>query len=159
VAKIQAELKKGAKFEDLAKKYSDDPGSKENGGLYEDADPSGWAPEFGAAARTQPLGKVGAPVKTMYGYHLVKVENRKAARQVPFEEAKSVAEQGAQRERQATVWDDLMQGLRKEIPFELTKPAPTDAPAPKAPAAPKTEPKAEPKPEPKPDAAPKGGAR
>ncbi|GLH67241.1 peptidylprolyl isomerase [Geothrix edaphica] len=155
VAKIQAELKKGAKFEDLAKKYSDDPGSKENGGLYEDADPSSWVPEFGTAARTQPIGKVGAPVKTQFGYHLIKVESRKAARQVPFEEAKSVAEQGAQRERQATVWDDLMQGLRKEIPFELTKPAPTDAPAPKAPAAPKTEPKTEPKP----DATPKGGAR
>jgi peptidyl-prolyl cis-trans isomerase C len=97
-------------------------------------------------------------VKTQFGYHLIKVESRKAARQVPFEEAKSVAEQGAQRERQATVWDDLMQGLRKEIPFELTKPAPTDTPAPKAPAAPAA-PKTEPKVESKPDAAPKGGAR
>ena len=88
IAKIQAELKKGAKFEALAKKYSDDPGSKENGGLYADADPSGWVPEFGAAARTQPVGKVGAPVKTTYGYHLIKVESRKPSRQVPFEEAK-----------------------------------------------------------------------
>ena len=151
VAKIQAELKKGAKFEALAKKYSDDPGSKENGGLYEDQDPSTWVPEFGTAARTQPIGKVGAPVKTQFGYHLIKVEGRKAARQVPFEEAKTVAEQGAQRERQAAVWDELMQGLRKEIPFELTKPAPTDAPGQKAPAAPKAAPKAE--------EAPKGGAR
>ena len=149
VAKIQAELKKGAKFDALAKKYSDDPGSKENGGLYEDADPSGWVPEFGAAARTQPIGKVGAPVKTQYGYHLVKVEARKAARQVPFEEAKAVAEQGAQRERQAAVWNELMGDLRKEIPFELTKPSPTE----KAPA-----PKPEPTPEPRAEA-PKGGAQ
>jgi len=154
VAKIQAELKKGAKFDALAKKYSDDPGSKENGGLYEDADPSGWAPEFGAAARTQPIGKVGAPVKTQFGYHLIKVEGRKAARQVPFEEAKSVAEQGAQRERQATVWNELMGDLRKEIPFELTTPAPTE----KAPA-PKIEPKAEPKADAKDGGAAKGGAQ
>lgn len=132
IAKIQAELKKGAKFEDLAKKYTDDPGSKENGGLYADADPSAWVPEFGAAARTQPLGKVGAPVKTQFGYHLVKVEARKPARLVPFEEAKQSAEKMAQQERQASVWNELMDSLRKEIPFEVVKPA-----APKVPEAPK----------------------
>jgi len=122
VAKIQAELKKGAKFEALAKKYSDDPGSKDNGGLYADADPSAWVPEFGAAARTQPVAKVGAPVKTQFGYHLVKVEGRKPSRQVPFEEAKETAEKQARQERQVQVWNELMDGLRKEIPFELVKP-------------------------------------
>jgi parvulin-like peptidyl-prolyl isomerase len=130
IAKIQAELKKGAKFDALAKKYSDDPGSKDNGGLYADADPSGWVPEFGAASRTQPVGKVGAPVKTQYGYHLIKVESRKPARQVPFEEAKQPAEKMAQQERQAEVWNELMDGLRKEIPFELTKPVGQKAPEP-----------------------------
>ncbi len=132
IAKIQAELKKGARFEDLAKKYTDDPGSKENGGLYADADPSAWVPEFGAAARTQPLGKVGAPVKTQFGYHLMKVEARKPSRQVPFEEAKAACEKMTQQERQAKVWNELMDDLRKEIPFELVKPT-----APKAPEAPK----------------------
>ena len=132
IAKIQAELKKGAKFEDLAKKYTDDPGSKETGGLYADADPSAWVPEFGAAARTLPLGKVGAPVKTQFGYHLMKVEARKPSRQVPFEEAKAACEKMAQQERQAKVWNELMDELRKEIPFELVKPA-----APKAPEPPK----------------------
>lgn len=142
IARIQAELKKGAKFDALAKKYSDDPGSKENGGLYADADPSAWVPEFGVAARTQPLGKVGAPVKTQFGYHLIKVESRKPARDVPFEEAKATAERMAQQERQMTVWNELMDGLRKEIPFEMVKPE-----APKAPAAAK------------PAAAPQGGAQ
>ena len=133
VEKVQEELKAGAKFEELAKKYSDDPGSKDSGGLYADADPSSWVPEFGAAARTQPVGEVGAPVKTQFGYHLVKVEERKPARQIPFEEAKGPAEKMAQQERQVTVWNDLMDGLRKEISFELVKPAP----APRAPEAPK----------------------
>jgi parvulin-like peptidyl-prolyl isomerase len=140
IAKIQEELKGGAKFEDLAKNYSDDPGSKDNGGLYADADPSGWVPEFGAAARTQTVGEVGAPVKTTYGYHLIKVESRKPARQVPFDEAKGHAEKLAQQERQAMVWNELMDGLRKEIPFELIKPAPvakaaTPAKSPEAPKA------------------------
>ena len=146
IQKIQAGLKQGAKFEDLAKQYSDDPGSKENGGLYADADPSAWVPEFSAAAKTQPIGKVGAPVKTSFGYHLVKVESRKPARQVGFEEAKEAAEKMAQQDRQAQVWNELLEDLRKEIPFELVKPAPAAAPkAAQAPEAPTPE-------------APKGGA-
>lgn len=147
VAKIQEELKGGAAFDELAKKYSDDPGSKDNGGLYADQDPSAWVPEFGAAARTQPLGEVGAPVKTQFGYHLVKVEARKPARLVPFEEAKAHAEKLAQQERQAQVWNELMDGLRKEIPFELVKPEAPKAPAPATP------------PAAKPTEAPKGGAQ
>jgi len=152
IAKIQGELKKGAKFDALAKKYSDDPGSKDSGGLYADADPSGWVPEFGAAARTQPIGKVGAPVKTMYGYHLVKVEGRKPARELSFDEAKPSAERLATQERQAAIWNELMDSLRKEIPFELVKPAAPKA-APKAVA----EPAKTPEPAKAPDA--KGGAQ
>lgn len=129
IAKVQGELKGGAKFEDLAKTYSDDPGSKDNGGLYADGDPAKWVSEFGAAARSQALGEVGAPVKTQFGYHLIKVEGRKPSRQMPFEEAKQGAERMAQQERQAAVWNELMDGLRKEIPFELVKPEPKAAPA------------------------------
>ena len=126
IARLQADLKKGMKFEDLAKQFSDDPGSKDNGGLYKDVDPSSWDPAFAKAAMTQPIGKVGAPVKSQYGYHLIKVEGRKPARQVPFEEAKAEAQQLAERDRQGEVWDQLMDGLKKEIPFELAKPAPSD---------------------------------
>ena len=148
IAKIQAELKKGAKFEALAKKYSDDPGSKDKGGLYEDADPSGWVPEFSAAAKTQPLGKVGPAVKTQYGYHLVKVENRKPARQLTFVEAKASAEQMVKREREAAVWNELMESLKKEIPFEIMKaPAPTSSAA------------SQPVPAPQSQEAPKGGSK
>lgn len=137
IAKIQEELKAGAKFEDLAKTYSDDPGSKENGGLYADADPTAWVPEFGTAAKTQAIGEVGAPVKTTFGYHLVKVEGRKPSRQVPFEEAKQAAEQAARRDRQVAVWNELMTGLEKEIPFELVHPSPSSKKAPKPAPAPK----------------------
>lgn len=126
IARLQADLKKGQKFEDLAKKFSDDPGSKDNGGLYKDVDPSSWDPAFAKAAMTQPIGKVGAPVKSQYGYHLIEVEGRKPARQIPFEEAKAEAQQLAERDRQGEVWDQLMDGLKKEIPFELAKPAPSD---------------------------------
>lgn len=150
VAKIQAELKKkGAKFEDLAKKYSDDPGSKDNGGLYADADPSGWVPEFSAAAKTQPIGKVGPAVKTKFGYHLVKVESRKPTHQLTFEEAKASVDQMVKRERQNAVWDELMDGLRKEIPYEIVK----------TPAAPKAPASIQPAPPTSPAETPKGGSK
>ena len=75
-------------------------------------------------------------MKSQYGYHLIEVEGRKPARQVPFEEAKAEAQQMAERDRQGEVWEQLMDGLKKEIPFELAKPAPSDAPKPQAAPAP-----------------------
>ncbi|HEX9081898.1 MAG TPA: peptidylprolyl isomerase [Holophagaceae bacterium] len=135
IAMLQADLKKGAKFADLAKKYSDDPGSKDNGGLYADVDPSHWDPDFLKAVNAQPVGKIGAPVKTRYGYHLIRVEGRKPARTLSFEEAKAEAQQQATRERQGQVWEQLMAQLKKEIPFEILTPAPKAQPAAPAPQA------------------------
>lgn len=74
---LEARLKKGEDFAKLAKEFTDDPGSKETGGLYENADVSQWVPEFKDAALNQKVGEVGPPVKTSFGYHIIKVENRK----------------------------------------------------------------------------------
>lgn len=73
---LEARLKKGEDFAKLATEFTDDPGSKETGGLYEDTVVTQWVPEFKEAALTQPVGEVGPPVKTDYGYHIVKVEKR-----------------------------------------------------------------------------------
>ncbi len=78
--KIALEVKKkmdtGGDFVKLAKQYSDDPGSKDNGGFY-DADVSGFVKEFADAAKTLPIGKISDPIKTEYGFHVMKVEERK----------------------------------------------------------------------------------
>ncbi|WP_255298402.1 stalk domain-containing protein [Brevibacillus dissolubilis] len=71
-----ARLNKGEKFADLAKELSTDPGSKDNGGLYENAVVSQWVPEFKNAVLTQTIGQVGQPVKSQFGYHIILVENR-----------------------------------------------------------------------------------
>ncbi|MGD8192536.1 foldase protein PrsA [Brevibacillus ginsengisoli] len=73
---LEARLKKGEDFAKLAKENSDDPGSKDQGGLYENADVDQWVPEFKKAALTQPIGQIGAPVKTNFGYHIIRVESR-----------------------------------------------------------------------------------
>ncbi|MFF0830575.1 peptidylprolyl isomerase [Brevibacillus sp. NPDC003359] len=74
---LVSRLKKGEDFAKLATEFTDDPGSKESGGLYENADVTQWVPEFKEASLNQKVGEVGPPVKTDFGYHIIKVENRK----------------------------------------------------------------------------------
>jgi len=78
-------LKNGEDFAKLAEEYSEDPGSKQSGGLYENVNVNTWVPEFKEAALTLPIGEISNPVKTSYGYHVMKVEKRSVT---PFEEAK-----------------------------------------------------------------------
>jgi peptidyl-prolyl cis-trans isomerase D len=80
--------KKGANFEDLAKKNSDDPGSKVKGGDL------GWlihgqtVPEFDKAVFSTPPGQISDLVKTEYGFHIIKVLEKENAHTKPFEEVK-----------------------------------------------------------------------
>ncbi|MFE5324456.1 peptidylprolyl isomerase [Paenibacillus sp. NPDC056579] len=74
---VQDKLKNGGDFVALAKEYSEDPGSKDNGGKYENVDISQWVPEFKKAAAELPLNTISDPVETAYGYHVMKVESRK----------------------------------------------------------------------------------
>jgi foldase protein PrsA len=73
---IQTKLKNGGDFAALAKQYSEDPGSKDNGGLYADADVSQWVEGFKKAAISQAVGTIGDPVETEFGYHVIKVDSR-----------------------------------------------------------------------------------
>lgn len=80
------------KFSELAKKYSIDPGSKENGGLIENMnlnDPN-VAPEFvQEAKKMQPNSYTRVPVKTRYGYHIIYLEKIDQAVTEPFSKVKS----------------------------------------------------------------------
>ncbi len=137
VKEVQDALAKGATFESLVEKYTDDPGSKATGGLYTGVRKGQFVPEFEAAALKQELGKVGEPVKTQYGFHLIKVEKRTEAQTQAFEAVKDQAKQAATADRQNAVWDELMAGLKAEIkPFELVTPAPAAPAAAVAPAVP-----------------------
>ena len=86
------QLKAGAKFEDLAKKYSEDPGSAKEGGSL------GWigkgrtVPEFEKAAFSQPKGQIGDLVKSSYGFHIIRVDDRQEAHMKTLEEVKDQIE-------------------------------------------------------------------
>ncbi|MGG6312056.1 peptidylprolyl isomerase [Paenibacillus macerans] len=74
---VKAKLDKGEDFATLVKQYSNDGQQNiDNGGLYENAEVSQWVEAFKQAALTQPLNKIGEPVETEYGYHIIRVEAR-----------------------------------------------------------------------------------
>jgi len=85
---VLRQAKKGANFEDLAKKYSEDPGSKEKGGDL------GWitqgqtVPEFEKTAFGLDKGQISDLVKTQYGFHIIKVLDKETARTKTFDEVK-----------------------------------------------------------------------
>jgi peptidyl-prolyl cis-trans isomerase D len=87
---VLAQAKKGSNFEELAKKYSEDPGSKDKGGDL------GWilqgqtVPEFEKAAFSLNKGQISDLIKTQYGFHIIKVLDKETAHTKPFDEVKDL---------------------------------------------------------------------
>jgi peptidyl-prolyl cis-trans isomerase D len=86
---ILKQIKGGANFADLAKKNSDDPGSKEQGGELGFLKRGATVPEFDQAAFTLPVGQTSDLIKTKFGYHILQVEEKQTAHTRPLDEVKS----------------------------------------------------------------------
>src|SRR5205809_4798624 len=85
---VLKQVKKGGKFEDLAKKYSEDRGSKDKGGDLSWITQGQTVPEFEKTAFSLTPGTVSDLVKTQYGFHIIKVLEKETAHTKPFEEVK-----------------------------------------------------------------------
>jgi peptidyl-prolyl cis-trans isomerase D len=81
------QIKSGANFADLARKNSDDPGSKNNGGELGFARRGMMVPEFDKAIFTQKIGDTQI-VKTKFGYHIIQVEERQASHSESIDEVR-----------------------------------------------------------------------
>jgi peptidyl-prolyl cis-trans isomerase C len=127
LAKIQEELAAGKKFEDLAREYSDDPGSKNTGGLLKDATYGVFVKEFEEAVRAQEIGKVGAPVKTVFGYHLILVESRTPRQAAVFEQVRERVKQQLILERRQAMYKEFVEQARQEVGF-VAEPEPAAKP-------------------------------
>ena len=85
IGEIQLKLETES-FEDLAKQYSDDPGSAAQGGDLGWAETGLFVPEFESALFSMNVGEVSAPVKTDFGYHLIRMDDIKTGEQQSFDE-------------------------------------------------------------------------
>lgn len=104
---IIAKLKSGAKFEDLAKQ-SKDTGSAANGGDLDWASPTSFVKPFADAMVALQKGQVTeTPVKTQFGYHVIKLEDTRAAKVPTLDEVKSQIAESLQQKKLAAYQEEL----------------------------------------------------
>ena len=128
---VVAELKKGADFAELAKAKSKDPGSADGGDLgYFTKDQ--MVPEFSEVAFKLDKGQLSDPVKSQFGWHVIKVEDKRERQPPEFDKVKDQLENFVVRKSQS----DLITKLRADAKIERVGAAATPAPATPAPAAP-----------------------
>ena len=112
---IIASLKKGGKFEDIAKKQSKDPGSGANGGDLDWANPSSFVKEFSQAMVELKKGQVtDMPVKTQFGFHIIRLDDTRETPVPKFDEVKAQISQQMQQGKLA----EYQQSLREKAKIE-----------------------------------------
>lgn len=121
--KILEQIKKGGNFAKIAKEKSLDPGSAKNGGDLGSFSRGQMVPEFENAAFNLKVGEVSSPVKTQFGYHIIKVTEKKAGQVVEFEKIKGLLTQRLTAQKQKEVFDSYIDGLRKSYKVEINKEA------------------------------------
>jgi peptidyl-prolyl cis-trans isomerase C len=110
---IAAELKKGGDFAELAKKKSKDPGASDGGDLgFFTKDQ--MVPEFSAIAFTLEPGKISDPVKSQFGWHVIKVEEKRNRQAPAFEQVKPQIETYVTRKAQADYVAKLREAAKVE---------------------------------------------
>ena len=115
---IVAQLKAGAKFDDLAKKSSKDPGSAQNGGDLDFASPASYVPEFSQAMVALKKGEyTDTPVKTQFGYHIIKLEDTRAAQFPPLADVKPQIQQRLAQQKAAAFRDELRAKAKTDYTF------------------------------------------
>lgn len=116
---IIEKLGKGEDFAKLAKAESEDPGSKEQGGELGLFSKDMMVPEFADAAFTMKPGEISKePVKTQFGYHIIKVEDHQLAHQQTFDEVKDQIEKQLSTDEVAQKLQELMDKLKKDTKIE-----------------------------------------
>jgi peptidyl-prolyl cis-trans isomerase D len=120
---VLAQAKKGANFEELARKYSEDPGTKDKGGDLSWIVQGQTVPEFEKAAFSLPKGSISDLIKTQYGFHIIKIMDKEAAHTQPFEEVKAKLETDARLnaadQQAASLADKLSQAIRQNNKLTL----------------------------------------
>ncbi|MGM0367849.1 MAG: peptidylprolyl isomerase [Actinomycetota bacterium] len=115
---IKSEIEEGKDFSEVAKEYSDDTLSAENGGDLGYITKDQMVKEFEDAAFQLEVGEVSSPVETIYGYHILKVTDKQEEYIEKYEDAKETAKQYLLNERKSEAWEDFVYGLLDEAEIE-----------------------------------------
>ena len=112
---IIASLKKGGKFDDIAKKQSKDTGSGAKGGDLDWANPASYVPEFSAALGKMSKGQTtDTPVKTQFGYHVIRVDDVRTAQLPAFDEVKPEISKQLTQQKLTAFQEELRQKAKIE---------------------------------------------
>lgn len=117
---ILSRAKSGEDFAELAKTYSEDPGSKENGGLYENFGRGQMVKHFENAAFSVPVGEISDIVETTFGYHIIKVIDRKKETR-PLDEVRSQIEGHLRKMQQDDFYKEHLDQLKEKVSFKIIK--------------------------------------
>jgi peptidyl-prolyl cis-trans isomerase C len=113
-----AQIKAGAKFEDLAKKASKDPGSGARGGDLDFAPAGAYVPEFSQAMVKLQKGQMtDAPVRTQFGWHIIRLDDQRQAQFPPLEEVKGQIQQRLSQQRMAQFRDEIRGKAKTDYKF------------------------------------------
>ena len=119
LAKVQNDLKAGKSFDAVAKEYSRDPGSAANGGDLGEFPRGVMVPEFEKAAfALKNPGDVSEPVKTQFGWHIIKLEERIPESPVPFEQIKDRLKQELKEQKTQKALQDKAKELESKYKVE-----------------------------------------
>jgi len=114
---ILAKARAGEDFGLLAKEYSEDPGSKDKGGLYEDFTRGTMVKPFEDAAFSVPIGELSDIIETRYGYHILKVVDRKKESR-SYDEVKTEIQNKLVKETQGDLSAAHIAKLKEENSYE-----------------------------------------
>jgi len=116
--KLIAQIKGGAKFEELAEKNSKDPGSAAKGGELDWARPENYVPEFGQAMAALKKGQMTeTPVKSQFGYHIIKLEDTREAQFPPFDQVKPQIQQRLSQTKLQQFQEELRSKAKTDYKF------------------------------------------
>jgi peptidyl-prolyl cis-trans isomerase C len=128
---VIARLKKGEDFEKVAKEVTEDPSGKGNGGDLGYFTKEQMVPEFSEIAFKLEKGQISEPVKTQFGWHVIKVDDKRVKPSPTFEEVKPQIEQFVTRKAQAELVTSLRASAKIEKMYKVEEPkAPATPPAP-----------------------------
>jgi peptidyl-prolyl cis-trans isomerase C len=112
------QIKGGAKFEDLAKKHSKDPGSGENGGDLDFAKPDAYVPEFSQAMTQLKKGEMTeTPVKSQFGFHIIRLDDVREAQFPEFDAVKDRIKQNLEQTKVQKYQEDLRKSAKTDYKF------------------------------------------